>query len=58
MLYLMKFDLLTGVVTLVPLSILDKRPGGTIPNMLRNWGDGFVGNFARALTTAFLHPSF
>ena len=30
MLYLMKFDLLTGVFTLVPLSILDKRPGATV----------------------------
>ena len=53
MLYLMKFDLLTGVFTLVPLSILDKRPGATVPNMLRNWGLVFVGNFAGALTVAF-----
>ena len=53
MLYLMKFDLLTGVFTLVPLSILDKRPGATVPNMLRNWWLVFVGNFAGALTTAF-----
>ena len=29
MLYLMKFDLLTGIFTLVPLSILDKRPGAS-----------------------------
>ena len=53
MLYLMKFDLLTGVFTLVPLAVLDKRPGCTIPQMLRNWGLVFVGNFAGALTTAF-----
>ena len=29
MLYLMGFDLLTGVFTLAPLAVLDKRPGGT-----------------------------
>ena len=53
MLYLMKFDLLTGVFTLVPLAVLDKRPGCTVPQMLRNWGLVFVGNFAGALTVAF-----
>src|SRR4051812_8762785 len=29
LLYLMGFDLLTGVFTLVPLAVLDKRPGAT-----------------------------
>ena len=29
MLYLMKFDLLTGVFTLVPLALLDKRQAAT-----------------------------
>lgn len=29
MLYLMGFDLLTGVFTLVPLAVFDKRPGAT-----------------------------
>ncbi len=53
MLYLMKFDLLTGVFTLVPLSVLDKRPGCTVDQMFRNWGLVFVGNFAGALTVAF-----
>ena len=53
MLYLMKFDLLTGVFTLVPLAILDKRNGCTVNRMLRNWGLVFVGNFAGALTVAF-----
>jgi formate/nitrite transporter len=53
MLYLMKFDLLTGVFTLVPLAVLDKRSGCTVPSMLRNWGLVFTGNFAGALTTAF-----
>ena len=53
MLYLMKFDLLTGVFTLVPLAVINKRPGCTIDQMLRNWGLVFVGNFAGALTVAF-----
>ncbi|MGD8641790.1 MAG: formate/nitrite transporter family protein, partial [Gammaproteobacteria bacterium] len=34
MLYLMKFDLLTGVFTLVPLAWLDKRPGATVGQVL------------------------
>lgn len=54
MLYLMKFDLLTGVFTLVPLALIDKRPGVTFNQILRNWGLVFVGNFAGALTTAFM----
>lgn len=53
MLYLMKFDLLTGVFTLVPLAIIDKRPGCTGSQLLRNWGLVFLGNFAGALTVAF-----
>jgi formate/nitrite transporter len=52
MLYLMKFDLLTGVFTLVPLAYLDKRPGVTLNQVLRNWGLVFLGNFAGALTVA------
>jgi len=54
MLYLMKFDLLTGVFTLVPLALLDKRPGVSVNQVLRNWGLVFVGNFAGALTAAFM----
>ena len=54
MLYLMKFDLLTGVFTLVPLALLDRRPGVTLGGVLRNWGLVFVGNFAGAVVTAFL----
>ncbi len=54
MLYLMKFDLLTGVFTLVPLALLDKRPGVTVGGLLRNWGLVFIGNFAGALTTAVM----
>ena len=52
MLYLMKFDLLTGVFTLVPLALLDKRPGVTVGGVLRNWGLVFTGNFAGALVVA------
>jgi formate/nitrite transporter len=52
MLYLMGFDLLTGVFMLTPLALLDKRPGVTVNGVLRNWGLVFVGNFAGALTVA------
>jgi formate transporter len=52
MLYLLGFDLLTGVFTLVPLALMDKRPGVTLGGLLRNWGLVFVGNFAGALTVA------
>ena len=54
MLYLMKFDLLTGVFTLVPLALIDKRPGVTVSQIMRNWGLVFIGNFAGAITTAFM----
>jgi formate transporter len=54
MLYLMGFDLLTGVFVLTPLALLDKRPGVTPARVLRNWGLVFVGNFAGALTVAFM----
>jgi formate/nitrite transporter len=54
MLYLMGFDLLTGVFVLCPLALIDKRPGVTIGGVLRNWGLVFVGNFAGALTVAFM----
>ena len=52
MLYLMGFDLLTGVFTLAPLAVLDKRPGATWKGVMRNWGLVFCGNFAGALTVA------
>jgi len=52
MLYLLGFDLLTGVFTLSPLAVLDKRPGATWAGVLRNWGLVFIGNFAGALTVA------
>ncbi len=54
MLYLMKFDLLTGVFMLVPLAIWDKRPGANMPNLLRNWGLVALGNFIGAFTVAVM----
>ena len=51
-LYLLGFDLLTGVFTLCPLALLDRRPGVTMGGLLRNWGLVFVGNFAGAMTVA------
>src|SRR5438445_5439578 len=52
MLYLLGFDLLTGVFVLSPLALIDKRPGVTLGGVLRNWGLVFVGNFAGAFTVA------
>jgi len=54
MLYLMGFDLLTGVFVLTPLAWMDKRPDVTIGRVLKNWFFVFIGNFAGALTTAVL----
>lgn len=54
MLYLLGYDLLTGVVVLTPLAWLDKRPGVTVPGVLRNWVLVFLGNFAGALTVAVM----
>lgn len=54
MLYLMGFDLLTGVFMLTPLALLDRRPGVTTERILKNWGLVFLGNFAGALTVAFM----
>jgi formate/nitrite transporter len=52
LLYLLGFDLLTGVFTLCPLALIDKRPGVTVGTILRNWGLVFIGNFGGALTVA------
>src|SRR5215831_3561422 len=54
MLYLLGFDLLTGVFVLTPLAWLDNRPGVTIAGILRNWTLVFLGNFAGALTVAVM----
>ncbi len=52
LLYLLGFDLLTGVFTLAPLAVMDKRPGATWNGVMRNWTLVFFGNFAGALTVA------
>ena len=54
MLYLLGFDLLTGVFTLTPLALIDKRPGVTLGGVLRNWALVFIGNFGGALTVALM----
>lgn len=54
LLYLLGFDLLTGVFMLAPLALIDKRPGVTIGGILRNWSLVFCGNFAGALTVAVM----
>lgn len=54
MLYLMGFDLLTGVFVLTPLALIDKRPGVTLKGVLKNWGIVFCGNFLGALTVAVM----
>ncbi len=53
-LYLLGFDLLTGVFVLSPLALIDKRPGVTLGGVLRNWGLVFIGNFLGALTVAVM----
>ena len=54
MLYLLGFDLLTGVFVLCPLALIDKRPGVTLSGVLRNWGLVFIGNFAGAFLVALM----
>jgi formate transporter len=54
MLYLLGYDLLTGVFVLSPLALIDRRPGVTPSGVLRNWGLVFTGNFAGAFTVAVL----
>jgi formate/nitrite transporter len=54
MLYLLGFDLLTGVFVLAPLALIDKRPGVTLAGVLRNWGLVFIGNFLGAVTVAVM----
>ncbi|MDM1269959.1 formate/nitrite transporter family protein [Acinetobacter indicus] len=54
MLYLLGYDLLTGVFVLTPLAWLDKRPGVTWARILKNWGVVFVGNFTGALIVAVM----
>src|SRR6186997_2631639 len=53
-LYLLGFDLLTGVFVLCPLALIDKRPGVTVKGVLKNWGLVFIGNFGGAFTVALM----
>jgi formate transporter len=53
-LYLLGYDLLTGVFVLSPLALIDKRHGVTPSGVLRNWGLVFAGNFLGALTVAVM----
>ncbi|HEY6820840.1 MAG TPA: formate/nitrite transporter family protein [Burkholderiales bacterium] len=52
LLYLLGFDLLTGVFVLTPLALIDKRPGVTLKGVLKNWSLVCTGNFAGAFTVA------
>lgn len=54
MLYLLGYDLLTGVFVLAPLAWLDRRPGVTLGGVMRNWGLVFIGNFIGAFAIAVL----
>lgn len=54
MLYLLGYDLLTGVFVLGPVAWMDRRPGATWRGVLRNWGLVFVGNFGGAFLVAVL----
>jgi formate transporter len=58
LLYLLGYDLLTGVFVLGPLAWLAKRPGVTVGGVLRNWALVFLGNFGGALTVAVLVTVF
>ena len=54
LLYLMGFDLLTGVFTLVPIAWIARKPGVSLGPMLRTWGLVFLGNFLGAIAVAVL----
>src|SRR5690606_30448842 len=54
MLYLLGYDLLTGVFVLAPLAWLAKRPGVTAGVVLRHWGVVFLWHFPGAFTAAVM----
>ena len=54
MLYLLGYDLLTGVFMLSPLALIDGRPGVTLGGVLRNWGAGVHRQLPGALTVAVM----
>lgn len=58
LLYLLGYDLLTGVFVLAPMAWLARRPAISAKSVLRNWALVFVGNFAGALTVAVLVSVF
>jgi formate/nitrite transporter len=53
-LYLLGYDLLTGMFVLAPLALIDKRAGVTPRGVLRNWGLVFTGNFLGAFSVAVM----
>ena len=54
MLYLLGYDLITGVFVLTPLALIDRRPGVTAAGVLKNWLLVFTGNYLGALTVAVM----
>lgn len=54
LIYLMGLDLVTGVFTLVPLALMDKRSGVTWRSMFRTWGLVFLGNLMGAVLVALI----
>lgn len=54
LLYLMGFDLLTGVFVLIPLALMDKRKGVTLNSLGKNWSLVFLGNLLGSLTIAII----
>jgi formate transporter len=53
-LYLLGYDLLTGVFVLSPLALIDRRAGVTPGGVLRNWGLVLTGNFLGAFSVALM----
>jgi formate transporter len=54
MIYLLGYDLLTGVFMLTPLAYFAGRPSVTVKAMVRNWFLVFIGNVAGAVTISFM----
>ncbi|GAA1487467.1 formate/nitrite transporter family protein [Brachybacterium sacelli] len=52
LLYLLGYDLLTGVFTLAPLALIARRPGASVRGILRLWALVFLGNLLGAVTVA------
>ena len=49
MLYLLGFDLVTGVFVLAPLALLDKRPGVTLRRRAAQLGPGVLRQLRRRI---------